>query len=107
MKIFKRKFKKPTIEQTAWVVENIMTSLKDGYSYRGLIYNLMGYKPEAYVPLQLAGLLDINNINIDLANEILEQLNPIIEDLKQHNAYNKNYYLIKSLEKIKIKLGGI
>jgi hypothetical protein len=107
MLFFKKKFKKPTIEQTAWVTENILKSLKDGYSYRGLIYNLMGYGPEAYVTLQLVGLLDINNININLPDEIINELDPIIEDLKAHNGYNRNYYLIKQLEDLKSKVGGI
>ena len=51
----------PTIEQTAWVMRQQMKSAKDGGSFRYLIYECMGYGPEAYEPLYRAGGMWINN----------------------------------------------
>ena len=62
------KFEKPTVEQTAWVVKNITTSLKGDYTYRDLVYNLMEYNSDAYMVLQLSGLLYINNLSGEIDN---------------------------------------
>lgn len=53
--------KKPTLEQTTWVVTNIIeNSLADGF-YRELIYGRMGYDMDSYIQLDTAGLLVILN----------------------------------------------
>ena len=50
---------KPTIEQVAWVFEKIIENAEKGGTYRYLIYDRMGFGPEAYVPLM--GGIYINN----------------------------------------------
>ena len=52
---------KPTIEQVAWVLGHLADQLKEGGSFRYLIYDRMGYGPEAYQPLYEAGGLAITN----------------------------------------------
>ena len=52
---------KPTIEQTAWVMEKIMANAKEGGTFRRLIYHHMEYGPESYCPLYRAGGMWINN----------------------------------------------
>lgn len=53
---------KPTIEQTAWVIEKLVEHLRDGGSFRKLIYDRMGYGPESYQPLFLAGGVALSNL---------------------------------------------
>ena len=36
---------------TAWVMENIVEHAKEGGSFRYLIYERLGFKSDAYVPL--------------------------------------------------------
>jgi len=57
------KIKKPTVEQTAWVVSKIIESSLSGGTYRKCIYGFMGYGMEAYIPLCSEGtnLLELNN----------------------------------------------
>ena len=55
-----KKFKKPTIEQVAWVFHKINENAGNG-SFRYLIYDRMGFGPEAYIPLYEAGGMKINN----------------------------------------------
>lgn len=52
---------KPTIEQTAWVIRHLCDHLKEGGSFRYLIYERMGYPPEAYGPLFKAGGMVLSN----------------------------------------------
>jgi hypothetical protein len=35
--------------------------LEDGRSYRGVLYSTFGWGPEAYMPAQLAGYLELHN----------------------------------------------
>lgn len=54
---------KPDIEQVAWVFEKISTAIKmGGCTYRCLIYNIMGFPPEAYERLCKAGGMSITNV---------------------------------------------
>lgn len=46
---------------TAWVFRNIVDHAMEGGSYRYLIYNRLGFGPEAYVPLYDAGGMEISN----------------------------------------------
>lgn len=47
---------------TAWVFKQLTEHNKEGGSYRYLIYNRLGFTPDAYVPLYDAGGLEISNI---------------------------------------------
>jgi hypothetical protein len=57
---------KPTIEQAAWVVSHLTDSMVDGGTFRYLIYDRMGYGPEAYMPMLEAGAMAINNAFCEL-----------------------------------------
>lgn len=51
--------KKPTIEQTAWVIGNLAKQMREGGTFRYLIYDRMGYGPEAYHPIYEAGGMEL------------------------------------------------
>lgn len=56
---------KPTPEQAAWVMEKIFESLDGGYSFRGMIYNALGYDdPESYSLFFNAGGMSLTNMHI-------------------------------------------
>jgi len=57
---------------TAWVFKNIVEHAKEGGSYRYLIYDRLGFGPDAYVPLFEAGGMEISNeFDIDRINDII------------------------------------
>lgn len=57
---------------TAWVFRNIVDHAREGGSYRYLIYDRLGFGPEAYVPLYNAGGMTISNeFDIDRINAIM------------------------------------
>lgn len=45
----------------AWVMEHIVAHAKDGGTFRYLIYDRLGFGPDAYVPLYTAGGMTISN----------------------------------------------
>ena len=49
------------LDLACWVCAHIIAHSKDPGTYRVLIYNRMGFGPDAYVPLQIAGALAISN----------------------------------------------
>ncbi len=57
---------KPSVEQTAWVVRHLLDAMVETGSYRYLIYERMGYGPEAYMAILEAGGMVINNAFIEL-----------------------------------------
>lgn len=59
--------KKPSIEQTAWVLGHLAAQLREGGSFRYLIYDRMGYGHEAYAPLYGAGGMTITNVFLELS----------------------------------------
>jgi hypothetical protein len=61
-----KEFIKPTIEQTAWVLEKICSCISNPTSFRGLIYDRLGYGVEAYCELLEAGGMEITNAMWDL-----------------------------------------
>lgn len=63
---------------TAWVFRNIVDHAREGGSYRYLIYDRLGFEPDAYVPLYSAGGMDISN-EFDI-----ERINDIIAIVKEH-----------------------
>jgi hypothetical protein len=46
---------------TAWVMEKIVEHAREGGSFRVLIYDRLGFGTDAYVPLYLAGGMEISN----------------------------------------------
>lgn len=56
----------PTIEQVAWVFAHVRDALTEGSTFRGLIYDRMGFPPSAYTPLYLAGGMFITDIGEEL-----------------------------------------
>lgn len=46
---------------TAWVFENLVEHMREGGSFRYLIYDRLGFPPDAYVPLYDAGGMYISN----------------------------------------------
>ncbi|HEV8364603.1 MAG TPA: hypothetical protein VGQ52_13905 [Gemmatimonadaceae bacterium] len=44
-----------------WVVKSIVDHARDGGTYRYLIYERLGFGPDAYAPMQMSGALTISN----------------------------------------------
>ena len=63
---------------TAWVFRNIIEHAKEGGSYRYLIYDRLGFEPDAYVPLFDAGGMEISN-EFDF-----QRFDDIIDIVKEH-----------------------
>jgi hypothetical protein len=59
---------------TAWVFKHVVEHAKDGGSYRYLIYERLGFGPEAYVPLCDDGLTISNEFDLDLKDRVVEAL---------------------------------
>lgn len=53
--------KRPRLDDVAWVFKHLSDNLHKGGTYRSLIYERMGYGPEAYGPLYKAGGIRICN----------------------------------------------
>jgi len=70
---------------TAWVFRNIVEHAMQGGSYRYLIYDRLGFGPEAYVPLYDAGGMEISNeFDMTQKSAILDIVqNKKIEELKE------------------------
>lgn len=51
---------------TAWVFSKVNDHMKEGGSFRYLIYHRMGFDGDAYVPLYCAGGMNISNACNDL-----------------------------------------
>lgn len=70
---------------TAWVFRNIVEHAMQGGSYRYLIYDRLGFGPEAYVPLYDAGGMEISNeFDMSQKSAILDIVqNKKIEELKE------------------------
>lgn len=66
---------------TKWAMKHIVEHAKSGGSYRYLIYNRMGFGPEAYAPLCDDGLTISNEFD-------MEQMETIKEIVKE-NKYDK------------------
>lgn len=46
---------------TAWVMQHIVAHAHDGGTFRYLIYDRLGFGPDAYMPLYFAGGMTISN----------------------------------------------
>lgn len=51
-----------------WTISHILAHAREGGTYRYLIYERLGFGPDAYAPLQWAGALDVSN-EFDLTEE--------------------------------------
>ena len=49
------------LEQACLVVKKVFEHVKEGGSFRHLIYGRLGFGPEAYAPMMAAGALDLSN----------------------------------------------
>lgn len=56
---------KPTVEQVAWVFRCLLANRETYQSFRGLIYETMGYDQRAYFPLYVAGGQEITNLLLE------------------------------------------
>lgn len=56
------------------VVERIMQAENEGHSYRGILYHVFEFGPEAYARAQLSGFLELHNniYNKDQEQRLLE-----------------------------------
>lgn len=72
----------------AWVVSKIVEHGKNPGSFRHLIYGLMGFGLEAYVPMYYAGGMDITN-EFDL--NIRDDLKKVIREEKIENTRLKKF----------------
>lgn len=57
---------------TAWVMKHIVDHARDGGSYRYLIYERLGFGPEAYVPLCDDGITISNEFDLNLKDNVVE-----------------------------------
>lgn len=69
------------IAVTRWAMRHIVEHAKEGGSYRYLIYDRMGFGPEAYAPLCDDGLTISNEFD-------MEQMETI-KDIVRHNRYDE------------------
>jgi hypothetical protein len=57
---------KPTLEDVAWVLERVAKCIDQPCSFRYLIYDIMGYGHDAYLPLYAARGMEITNAFVEL-----------------------------------------
>jgi len=80
----------PPLEHTAWVLSKIDDFINGGGgTFRYLIYETMGYGPEAYQPLYAAGGMNLTNFicNADEAVEILKNLMGLCDTLLAYHDH--------------------
>ncbi len=63
----------PTIQQVAWVFRQINANAKERGTFRKLIYHHMHFGCDAYVPLCLAGGINITNAGDKIARSLKMQ----------------------------------
>jgi hypothetical protein len=82
---------------TAWVMKHIVEHAKEGGSYRYLIYDRLGFGPDAYVPLYEAGGMEISNefdmeridnIRAKVREEKIDVLKPILSLCDEPGCFN-------------------
>lgn len=59
---------------TKWVMKHIVEHARDGGSYRYLIYERLGFGPEAYAPLCSDGLTISNEFDLDVVPDARKAL---------------------------------
>ena len=55
---------------TTWVMKNIVEHAREGGSYRYLIYDRLGFEPDAYAILMNDGMTISNEFDLNLKDEI-------------------------------------
>jgi hypothetical protein len=82
---------------TAWVMKHIVEHAKEGGSYRYLIYDRLGFGPDAYVPLYEAGGMEISNefdmeridnIRAKVREEKIDALKPLLGLCDEPGCFN-------------------
>lgn len=63
----------------AWVFKHIVDHAEQGGTFRYLIYDRLGFSPDAYVPLYEAGGMDISN---EFRIQTMEEIRKIVVDQK-------------------------
>lgn len=58
------------IAVTRWVMKHIVEHAEEGGSYRYLIYDRLGFDPDAYAPLCRDGMTISNMFDLNLADEV-------------------------------------
>jgi hypothetical protein len=71
------------LEIAAWVISKIDEHGENPGSFRNLIYNLLGFGPDAYVPLYNAGGMNITN-ELDYSSP-----GTLMEIIEKHQIENK------------------
>jgi hypothetical protein len=66
---------------TEWVMHHIVKHATEGGSFRYLIYDRLGFGPEAYVPLCADGFTISNEFDLNLRQKLF--------DLIEKNKYDK------------------
>ncbi len=82
---------------TQWVMKHIVEHAKEGGSYRYLIYDRLGFGPEAYAPLCSDGMTISNHFDLDtvpaareaLAAADYDKLKKILSCCDEPNCYNE------------------
>ena len=82
---------------TRWVMRNIVEHALEGGSYRYLIYDRLGFGPEAYAPLCGDGLTISNEFDLNLKGEIrkvamengYDKIKPIIDLCDEPGCYEE------------------
>ena len=85
------------IAVTQWVMKHIVEHARDGGSYRYLIYERLGFGPEAYAPLCSDGMTISNEFDLEtvpaarkaLAEKDYEQLKKILSCCDEPGCYNQ------------------
>ena len=66
---------------TAWVMKHIVEHATEGGSYRYLIYDRLGFGPDAYVPLCEDGLTISNEFDLQVRTDAI--------NIARENGYDK------------------
>lgn len=80
---------------TRWVMKHIVDHAREGGSYRYLIYDRLGFGPDAYVPLCDDGLTISNEFDIEnmdaikekVREEKIESLKPLLSMCDEPGCY--------------------
>lgn len=65
---------------TQWVMKHIVAHASEGGSYRYLIYDRLGFGPEAYAPLCSDGLTISNEFDLNLMDSVQELFDVVLND---------------------------
>jgi hypothetical protein len=73
---------------TKWVMKHIVDHAREGGSYRYLIYDRLGFGPEAYAPLCSDGMTISNEFDLNMKEGVIEFLkNYDVEGAKKYMGY--------------------